>query len=280
MTQSHHDLGEARPRGEKDTIRSLSRSIHVIQAINRYGSLGLSEIAKAANVPMPTAFRIINTLIEEGLVERERERRKYRPTALIQTLACGFQNHDRLVNAARTVMSDFTHLHHWPLSIVTRVGNRMVVRYHTAAQTTLTYNNYYPGWQVPILASASGQVYVAYTDELTRARLIDSAAELEEAYGQYMLEQFQSGAATRRIRADGYATVEKSWYSANPGKTSAVAVPIFDGEELIGALAVVFFAAGLSVDAAVERYLAPIQEVSRTIRANLAAGGIPGAVGD
>ncbi|WP_084591962.1 helix-turn-helix domain-containing protein [Novosphingobium sp. MBES04] len=202
MTQSHHDLGEARPRGEKDTIRSLSRSIHVIQAINRYGSLGLSEIAKAANVPMPTAFRIINTLIEEGLVERERERRKYRPTALIQTLACGFQNHDRLVNAARTVMSDFTHLHHWPLSIVTRVGNRMVVRYHTAAQTTLTYNNYYPGWQVPILASASGQVYVAYTDELTRARLIDSAAELEEAYGQYMLEQFQSGAATRRIRAD------------------------------------------------------------------------------
>ncbi|GAM04107.1 hypothetical protein MBENS4_1105 [Novosphingobium sp. MBES04] len=57
-------------------------------------------------------------------------------------------------------------------------------------------------------------------------------------------------------------------------------MPIFDGEELIGALAVVFFAAGLSVDAAVERYLAPIQEVSRTIRANLAAGEMPGPVGD
>lgn len=256
---------------DKDIIRSLSRSIHVLQAINRKGAMGLAEIARAADLPMPTVYRIINTLMREGLIERDGPRQKlYRPTALIQTLACGFQNHDRLVNAARPSMSRFTHEHHWPLSIVTRVGDKMVVRYHTASQTTLTFNNYYPGWQVPLLASASGQVFVAFTDDETRDMLIESAANLEDSQQTFMLEHFRSGEATATIRERGYAAVAKSWFSANPGKTSSVAVPIFDGEELIGALAIVFFASGLSLEQAIAHYLAPVQAVSAQISADLA----------
>src|SRR3546814_8763270 len=74
-------------------IRSISRAIAVLQAINRGGSLTMMEIARASAVPYPTACRIVQTLLHEGLVERESARKRYQPTALVQTLAHGFQGH-------------------------------------------------------------------------------------------------------------------------------------------------------------------------------------------
>jgi IclR family mhp operon transcriptional activator len=68
-------------------IRSISRCISVLQAINRAGDLSLMEIAKRAKVPYPTACRIVQTLLHEKLIEREPTRKHYRPTALIRSEA-------------------------------------------------------------------------------------------------------------------------------------------------------------------------------------------------
>ena len=52
-------------------IRSITRSIAALKAINRHGSLSMMEIAKASEVPYPTACRIVQTLLYEGLIEQE-----------------------------------------------------------------------------------------------------------------------------------------------------------------------------------------------------------------
>jgi IclR family mhp operon transcriptional activator len=253
---------------DKDIIRSLIRSIHVIQAINVHGSLGLTEIAKSAGIPFPTAYRIVNTLLREGLIEREPSRKQYRPTALIQTLACGFQNHDRLVSVARPATIAFTDRYHWPLTLVTRVGNKMVVRYSTNDRTTLTFNNYYPGWQVPLVASASGQVYLAFAEDRVRENLLGQSQSVS-GHDAFMLQKFQNGSAGREIRENGYAAVSKTYYSANPGKTSSLAVPIFEGEELVGSLAMVFFASAMTLPNAIAEFLGPLREVAAQIKQGL-----------
>ena len=259
---------------EKSVVRSLVRSIHVIQAINLHGSLSLTEIARLARIPFPTAYRIVNTLLQEGLIEREPLRKQYRPTALIQSLACGFQNHDRLVTIARPVTAAFTDRYHWPLSVVTRVGTKMVVRYSTSVQTTLTFNNYYPGWQVPLLASASGQVYLAFAADHVRANLLEQSTTLRSP-DSLMLSKFQDGSAGERIRKDGYAAVAKTHYSANPGRTSSLAVPIFDGEELAGSLALVFFANAMTLDRAIKDFLEPLKVVADQIGKGLLESSEP-----
>ncbi|WP_264423571.1 helix-turn-helix domain-containing protein [Novosphingobium sp. KCTC 2891] len=259
------DAGTGPDCGEKDMVRSLARSIHVIQAINRFGSLGLTEISRVAGIPYPTAYRIVNTLIEEGLIEREETRKRYRPTALIQTLSCGFQNHDRLVGVARALIGGFTQDHHWPVSVVTRVGNKMVVRDSTSTQTTLTFNNYYPGWQVPLLASASGQVYFSFANEEEQRELLRQSHTRDEPLDAMMIKDFENGQAIARIRRQGYAAVARTPYSANPGRTSSIAVPLFEGETLLGALAMVYFANAMSLGDAVARYLEPLRAVSREI---------------
>lgn len=253
---------------DKDIILSLVKSIHVIQAINLHGALSLTEIAQSAGVPLPTAYRIVNTLLREGLIERETGRKRYRATALIQTLSCGFQNHDRLVSVARPITAAFTDKHHWPLTLVTRVGDKMVVRYSTNDRTTLTFNNYFPGWQIPLFASASGQAFLAFAEETERRRLLDQS-QATSAQDALMLRQFEDGSAVRRIREQGYAAVTKSHFSANPGKTSSFAVPIFDGETLVASLAVVFFANAMTLEKAISTLLDPLLDVAGRIRAGL-----------
>jgi len=245
-------------------IRSIVRSIQVLQAINRFGSLTLSEIAQHADIPYPTAMRILRTLQDQGLIEREPARKRYRPTALVQTLSCGYQNYDRLVTTARQHIVELTRSLGWPISLATRVGQAMVVRDSTSSLTTLTFNNYYPGWRVPLLASASGRVYLAHAAEDERKILLDNLSP-EEA-SQYMVDFDQ-------IRKQGYAAVTRTAYSANPGMTSSIAVPLFEGETLHGALALVFFAKALTLTEAIDRFLSPLQRTAKIINDELVAKG-------
>ncbi len=262
----------ARNTTKAESIRAISRSVHVLQAINRHGSPTLTEIAESVGLPYPTVSRIVHTLHDEGLIEREPHRKRYRPTALVQTLSCGFQDHDRLVSVARPHMVALTRAIDWPVSIATRVGQSMMVRDSTSAMTSMTFNNYYPGWQVPLLTSASGRVYLAHAPDAERASMLRYLAEGDHKVDPLVLREFRDGDVVQAIRAASYATAARTDFSANPGKTSSIAVPLFEGDTLLGSLAIVFFASAISVQAATERLLEPLRQTARAIQADLEAG--------
>lgn len=71
-------------------IRAISRGLAVLQAVNRHGGLTMMEIAQLSEVPYPTACRIVQTLLHEGMLEREPGRKRYRATASVLTLSSGF----------------------------------------------------------------------------------------------------------------------------------------------------------------------------------------------
>lgn len=246
-------------------IRSISRALAVLKAINRTGALTLTEIALATGVPYPTALRIVRALVAEGVIEREPHRKRYRPTALIQSLSYGFQNHDRLVLTARPHIVALTQQVHWPISIVTRVGNAMVVRDSTSTQTPLTFNHYFPGWQVPLTVSASGRAFLAHSSPAIRKELIAHYRTDATGAEAERLTAFDEQGEAERIVAAGFAAVARTGYSANPGRTSSIAVPLFIGEELAGTVTLVFFAAAMPLAQAVERFVQPMQETARKI---------------
>jgi IclR family mhp operon transcriptional activator len=70
-------------------IRAITRGLAVLQAVNQHGSLTMMEIAQTSKVPYPTACRIVQTLLHEGMIEREPGRKTYRATSLVLTLASG-----------------------------------------------------------------------------------------------------------------------------------------------------------------------------------------------
>lgn len=233
-------------------------------------------IARSAQVPYPTACRIVQTLLHEGFIEKEPARKRYRVTSLVQTLSTGFQTEDQLVATGRPHIEALCHAVSWPISVATRVGTRMMVRDSTHNMTSLTFSHYYPGYTLPIAECATGKVHLAFCDEDERAAIIEGwkAVETEDANMGMLL--LGDDYMLTKIRRQGYALQVRNVYNADPGKTSSIAVPLFGSDSrLIGALGLIYFASAMSTDEAVERYLGPLQSTASAMHDSLidAAGG-------
>lgn len=250
-------------------IRAISRGVAVLQAINRAPPLSMTEISKSAQVPYPTACRIVQTLLAEGLIEREPSRKRYRPTALVKTLASGFHDEDQLVAKARPHLIDLCKDVVWPISLSTRVGARMMVRDSTFALTSLTLNNYYPGYTLPLAECSSGKIYMAFCDDEERTSILEGLRSLDGPAEKMGVMMLQDSHALDALRTQGYAAQPRNVYTANPGRTSSIAVPVMARGRIHGTVALVFFASALKVEEAVERFLPQLQEAAEKIAVQL-----------
>ncbi|RZL35522.1 MAG: IclR family transcriptional regulator [Rubrivivax sp.] len=248
-------------------IRAVSRSIAVLQCINRHGSLSLMEIARCVSLPYPTTFRIIQTLLHEGLVECEPTRKHYRATQLVQTLSVGYRETGNLLMRSRPHMVALTRKVCWPVSLVTHVGQSMMVRDSTHSETSLSFCNYEPGYTLPLLECASGHAYLAHVPDDDRLSMLAGLETLEQR--SHMLEMFKGDRLVERIRADGYATCDRNPHSAVPRKTSSIGVPVFEGSRPAGALALVFFASAMPTAEAVRRYADDLKATANAISEEL-----------
>ncbi|MBB5687725.1 helix-turn-helix domain-containing protein [Sphingobium boeckii] len=249
-------------------IRSVSRSIAVLQIINRYGSLSMMEIARQSTMPYPTAYRIVQTLMHEGLVEQEPSRKNYRPTALVHSLAHGYQPGSRLVSVSRPLIHDLTKAVGWPVSITVRVGTNMVVRDSTHAETSLTFENYYPGFTLPILDCASGRVCLAHMSSEEREDVRRWMGQLDNTDPR--INQFYTPELLAKIRSEGYAAQGWGRHNLTPGKTSSIAVPIMRGGHFEAALTLIYFAASMKQPDAIARYVETMTATAAKIGVGMA----------
>lgn len=255
-------------------IRAITRAIAALRAINRQGSLSMMQISRAIDLPYPTACRIVQTLLQEGLIEQEPARKYYRPTAMVISLSCGFQRDNRLITLARRHITALTSRIGWPVSITVREGNQMVLRDSTHANTSLTFDQYYPGFALPILESASGKLALSHASQSERTSILESERHAEHLdRGTYMSGGIMLDSDT--ILKQGYALNGRNDHSFTPGKTASIAVPIFRDGEFEAALTMVFFVAAMKIQTAIERYLSDILEVASCISADLSDGNGP-----
>lgn len=248
---------------DKVPIRTVSRAITVLRAINRHGSLNMMAISRASGLSYPTAFRLVRTLIHEGLIEREPSRKHYRPTALVQELSVGYRPHNELVTMARPYLESLTQAIGWPVSIANPVGMHMVLRDSTHARTTLTFEHYPPGFTFPLAESASGHLFLALAAPEVVEEVVHWMGETDA--GEDALQHFPSEATLNTIRERGYAV--KAWgrYNLNPGRTSAVSVPIYRRGVFDAALTLIFFASAMSPETAIERYINQLKDAANAI---------------
>ena len=226
----------------------------------------MRAIARQGSVPYPTACRIVQTLILEGLIEQEPARKRYRATALVQSLAHGYQSENELVGISRPHIREITRQIGWPVSITTKVGSRMVVLDSTHAETSLTFERYYPGFTLPLLGCASGRLCLAHMEPEERENVLRWRAVGDDGNGEALLETTES---LNAICEQGYATLGWNRHNLTPGKTSSIAVPIFQNGRFVSALTLIYFAAAMRQDHAIERYLSLMVMKAEAITAEL-----------
>jgi IclR family mhp operon transcriptional activator len=246
-------------------IRSVSRSLAVLQAINQAGSLTLMDIAQSSKVPYPTACRIVQTLEYEGLIEREPVRKRYRPTALVRSLSQGFQEHSALTDCARPHMVALTRKLLWPVLLSTRVGAVMMVRESTHAHTSRCFNSLPPGFVFPVMESASGRVCLAFMEDEARETLLRSLAFPQDIGENASDATGVLDAMFSRIRKDGFATSTRNSFTPTPNKTSSIAAPIMVGGAVAGVLTLEFFSSAMETGEAVQHFARDLMAVAKTV---------------
>lgn len=251
-------------------IRAISRGLKMLQAINEAGSITMMNASRAVDLPYPTACRIMQTLMYEGFVEMEPNRKRYRPTALVHTLSSGHNFDNTLVVTARPYMVNLTREVLWPVSIATRVGLKMVVRDSTHSMTSLTFQQYHPGDALPLYSTASGKVHFAFCDQLEREAIINGLKEFGESDDRALAYFSDTAEQARAARKLGYATHDRNKYTDTPGKTSSISVPLKIGEKFIATLNLIFFASAMPMDTAIERYVPALKSTAEKISAALA----------
>lgn len=249
-------------------IRSVSRAIAILQAINQKGALSMMQISRMGEVPYPTACRIIQTLMHEGLVEQEPARKYYRPTAMVQSLSHGFQTDGLLVETGREYIRELTRKIGWPVSLTVRVGTHMIVRDSTHSETSLTFERYYPGFRLPLLDCATGRVCLAHMrpEELDNVMNWVSLSGMQEEPNATVHVSVNT---LNKIRNEGFCAIGWGQHNLTPGKTSSIAVPVFRGGNFEAALAVIYFAAAMKQDEAIERYVDDLKKTAAQISAAL-----------
>lgn len=256
-------------------IRSIGRGLEVLRIVSLHGPMNLKQITRVSKLPYPTVARIAATLQAERYLEREYDSKRYRVTELVQSISHGFQNDSRMVKVARPYLVEMTQSLDWPVLIATQLGDSMVVRDSTHSLTSLTLHHYFPGFTFPMIDSAAGRAYLAFCSDEKRDH---NFKVLETMRGDDMSHAINLAQDTKdfdAIRKAGFATRERNSFTSPPGKNSSIAVPIFDGTKICGAIALVFFAAAMSMDEAIKRYSEKIMETAENIGDDMTATSIP-----
>lgn len=252
-----------------DSVRALSRGIAVLKAVNLHGTLTLTQIGEICAIPYATASRIAQTLVAEGMIARDPGGKRFRATGLVRTLAQGYQGSGRLVTAARPHIIALTRKIGWPVSVTTRIGPDMVVQDSSHAHTTMAFSSPDPGYSLPMLECAAGIAHLCSLPDQQFADILAGLRVIDMPHLRHALDRLGEGDLRAQVRAHGFATRSNVPFTRHPGKTSAIAVPLFDRGEAAGALTLIYFASAMRMAEAVNRLLPDLKAAASAIEHSL-----------
>lgn len=215
---------------EASSVQSLDRALRILAVVADANGLSLSEIAAASEVPAPTAYRMLVTLENHGMVEFDKSDQLWSVGLGAFRTGSAFLRRRRLVDRARAVMQDLMERSGETANL--GVAEDGCVVFVSQVETHEAIRAFFrPGTRSPFHASGIGKAVLAYLapervaaiarregleryTETTKASLDDLSADLET------------------IRARGFAIDDEERY---PGMR-CVAAAIFNeyGEPLGG----------------------------------------------
>jgi len=245
-----------------DSIRSVKRALCLIRLMNSKPIWAFGELAMASGLAKASLFRLLETLEEEGCVRSPPEARGlYQLCSSVRDLASGVTSGSLLADFAAPAIIAGTRRLRWPLSLAVLDDCYMRVvfcgmPYSRLASKTTTVSRRY--W---LFNSALGRAYFPFCHPVERQILIERAVALLAEHGSswpYTPQKLST--EMREIVRTGFSV---RWAGAND-PTSAIAVPVGRGDELVGSLVCSTYAKSLTqrrIDELVPEIRAVAEEV-------------------
>ncbi|MBV6416558.1 MAG: DNA-binding transcriptional repressor YiaJ [Steroidobacteraceae bacterium] len=244
-------------------IRALIRGLDALTVLNLRNGATVSEIAQEIRLPRTTTYRILETLSHAGYVFRDPADDRYRLTIMVRGLSDGFDDEAWVTQIARPHLNELTKDLVWPVAIASLSGTSMMVRESTDHTSPLAVERYSAGVRVPLLTSASGRAFLAFSTPVQRDSLLEILARSTREADQLAANRADVQKILSEVRAQGYATATR------PRRVTdeiTMAVPIQIEDRVLAAVSIRFSGTAVPLKMAVERFLPKLRETAGQIR--------------
>ena len=215
---------------EASSVQSLDRALRILAVVADANGLSLSEIAAASEVPAPTAYRMLVTLENHGMVEFDKSDQLWSVGVGAFRTGSAFLRRRRLVDRARAVMQDLMERSGETANL--GVAEDGCVVFVSQVETHEAIRAFFrPGTRSPFHASGIGKAVLAHlTPERVAAIARREGLERYTETTKASIDDLNADLET--IRARGFAIDDEERY---PGMR-CVAAAIFNeyGEPLGG----------------------------------------------
>jgi IclR family mhp operon transcriptional activator len=247
-------------------LRSLDRGLKVLGYLNQVSSASAQSIAKAIKLPLPTVYRIVETLSYGGFVERSTLPEKaYRLTIGVRRLSGGMTAESLFISVATPILLQRRRDLKWPSCLATFEHDGMVIRESTDRFSPNSIGLNAIGTRFPMFNTPLGWAYLAFCREEERKEILDhlrkslnpdDAPARDPAFVHRMINS---------IRANGYS----SSHELRPERCSGIALPILHQGAVLGCIGTVWLAALLSHERAIPRCLPVLHAAKLAIEEGL-----------
>ncbi len=214
-------------------VQSLDRALELLELLaSAGGEMGVSDLARRLEVHKSTAFRLLATLLDHGLVEQNASTEKYRLGYGLVRLAGAVVAELDLSRAARAVMQQLADRSRETVNLALLQGDQ-VVNIDQITSSHLVVNVNWVGKQNPVHCTSTGKVLLAFLPAADLRRILSKP--LERLTPRTIVDRATLEKQLQRVREDGYAfTLEELEVGLN-----AVAAPVRDSRgEVIAAVSV------------------------------------------
>ncbi len=232
-------------------VRSLARGLRLMEVLSQSGWTRPGLLAAAADLDRSSTYRLANTLIEQGFVERRREDGALALTGKIRRIADGVRGDELLLGRIGPHLAALTAGISWPSDVALLAGGSVTIQESTHRLSPITFHRATIQQERSLLDTALGRAIMV---TLTPAEL-DAALDIAVA-----IDGPDRGRnIDRQILRDTLAEYRRLGYAWAAGavdpNVSAIARGFRGSDGFVGSINIVFFRRVLSPVTAAERHL-------------------------
>jgi DNA-binding IclR family transcriptional regulator len=161
-------------------LRSVARAVRALELVAEEGELGVSELGRRLGVHKATASRLLATLAERGLVERDPSSERYRLGFGLIRLAGAAMTGLDLVRSGRAILEELAERTRETVNIGVVSGDGVVYVDQVAGSRSIVTVNWV-GRRTPLHCTSNGKVLLAHMDGSERDRALSRPLERRTA---------------------------------------------------------------------------------------------------
>jgi DNA-binding IclR family transcriptional regulator len=212
------------------SVQSVDRAISVMEFLSHRGWSGVTEISRELKIHKSTAYRLLTTLRDRGLVEQDAATEKYRLGFGLVLLARAVSADLDILRCARPVCERLSERTGETVTIAVLEGDDAVIIHQSISRASVLGVDW-TGRHTPLHATAAGKIFLAYMPEGQLLSIL--GRPLERFTENTIIDPASLKDHTSKIPDEGYGyTVEE----LEPG-LNAVGAPIRGAEgAVVGAV--------------------------------------------